>query len=322
MNQHQMTGTSGIAVQKKGSVKVKQFIDHYQLYIFIVPAIVVTILFSYLPMFSNIIAFMDYDIGKGWMGLSSPFVGLKWFEKIFTDPYFLSLIWRTFFYSVILLVVGFPSPLILALLINEVRSKTYKKVIQTVSYLPRFVSWVTMASLIYIFLSTDSAGIINNLKQLVFGGERIIFFKDPANFPFILAISHLFKTTGWGSIIYLAAISSLDVQLYEAAKIDGAGRFKQFIHITFPGILPTTVIMIIFALGGLFSTGFDQIFNLQNRVIQTDTNTINTYSYYMGVRAGEYSTATAIGLFQGVVNCITLLMANYFSKKITKYGLF
>lgn len=319
----QLKNTSPAAAgEVKRSGSRRYLLQNYQLYVFLIPAVIITLLFAYLPMFSNVIAFLDYDIGKGWMGLGSRFVGFENFVKIFSEPYFIQLIWRTFFYSAVLLVLGFPTPLMLALLINEIRCGAYKKVIQTVSYLPRFVSWVTMASLIYLFLSTDTSGIINNIKQLIYGGERIIFLKDPANFPAILAISNIFKSTGWGSIIYLAAISSIDVQLYEASKIDGAGRWKQFLHITFPGILPTTVIMLIFALGGLFSTNFDQIFNLQNRVIQTDTNTINVYSYYMGVRAGEYSLATAIGLFQGLVNCISLLSANYISKKITNYGLF
>lgn len=294
----------------------------YPLYIFVTPAILMTFFFAYLPMFSNIIAFMDYDLFNGWMGLNSPFVGFKWFVQIFNDQYFYELMGRTFFYSLTILVAGFPAPLILALLINELRSQTYKRIVQTVSYLPRFISWVTMASLIYLFLSTDSTGIVNHIKQFIFGGDRIIFMRYPSNFPVVLAVSHIFKSAGWGSIVYLAAISSLDIQLYEAAKIDGAGRWKQFIYITFPGILPTTVIMFIFAMGGLFSTSFDQVFNLQNEIIRSQTNTINVYTFYAGVRGGQYSIATAVGLFQGLVNCLALLSANYMSKKITEYGLF
>jgi putative aldouronate transport system permease protein len=292
------------------------------LYVFLVPGIIVTFLFAYLPMFSNIVAFMDYDLLKGWFGLGSPFVGFKWFTKIFQDPLFVQLVGRTLLYQVIILVFTVPAPFILAMLINEVRSSAFKRTVQTVSYLPHFISWVTVASLIYLFLSTDTTGIVNDLKVALFGGERVVFMKYPANFPWVLMVSSIFKETGWGSIIYLAAIAALDVELYEAAMIDGAGRWKQFRFITVPGVLPTTMILIIFAMAGLLSSNFDQIYNLQNPIIQIDTNTINMYTYYEGVLGRHYSVAAAVGLFQGAVNCLTLLGANALSKRLTEYGLF
>jgi putative aldouronate transport system permease protein len=296
--------------------------NRYPLYLFLVPAVIVTFLFAYLPMFSNIVAFMDYDLLKGWFGLGSPFVGFKWFGVIFRDPAFFQLIGRTLLYQVLILAFTVPAPFILAMLINEVSNRAFKRSVQTISYLPHFISWVTVASLIYLFLSTDTTGIINDFKQAVFGGPRIVFMKYAQNFPWVLTFSSIFKETGWGSIIYLAAIASLDVELYEAAMIDGAGRWKQFRYITFPGVLPTTMILIIFAMAGLLSSNFDQIYNLQNPIILMDTNTINMYTYYEGVLGRHYAVAAAVGLFQGAVNCLTLLGANRLSKTLTEYGLF
>lgn len=296
--------------------------DEHPLYLFLVPGVVITFLFAYLPMFSNVIAFMDYDITAGWLGLASPFVGFKWFITIFRDPKFFRLVWRTLYYSAAVLVLSVPAPFILAMLMNELSNKAFKRTVQTISYLPHFISWVTIASLIYLFLSTDTSGIVNNIRQLLGAKNRIIFMKYPANFPIVLSLSSVYKEMGWGSIIYLAAISALDVELYEAAAIDGAGRWKQFTNITFPGVLPTTMILLIFAMAGLLSSNFEQIYNLQNDLIVLDTNTINVYTYRTGVQGRKYSIATAVGLFQGGVNCLMLLSANWVSKRLTEYGLF
>ena len=291
------------------------------LYFFVLPALLTTLLFSYLPMFGNVIAFLDYDMTKGWMGLGSDFVGLKWFQQIFTDSFFTDLILRTIYYNFLILVVGFPAPVLLALLINEVRVKWFKKTVQTISYLPYFVSWVTIASLIYLFLSTDSTGVINNIREAL-GQERYLFMKDVDFFPWLLLLSSIYKTAGWGSILYLAAISSIDSQLYEAAMIDGAGKWKQFCYVTFPGILPTMVIMMIMNLGSFFTSNFDQVYNLQNQLISTQTNVISVYTFTTGVQGQQYSIASAVGLFQGVVNATLLVISNFASKKITDYGLF
>ncbi len=318
--------TRGPAVGGPSSIRRKSFSailrDEHPLYLFLIPAVVITFLFAYLPMFSNVIAFMDYDMGNGWLGLASPFVGFKWFIQIFRDKSFFELVWRTLYYSVAILVLTVPGPFILAMLINELSNRMFKRTVQTISYLPHFISWVTIASLIYIFLSTDTSGVLNNLRQILGAKNRIIFMKYPNNFPIVLSLSSVYKEIGWGSIIYLAAIAALDAELYEAAAIDGAGRWRQFVHVTFPGVLPTTVILIIFALSGILGSNFDQVYNLQNPVIVMDTNTINIYTYRTGVVGGRYSVATAVGLFQGAVNCVMLLAANWVSKRLTDYGLF
>lgn len=294
----------------------------WPLYLFLAPALAVTIVFAYLPILTNIIAFMDYKFTRGWMGLGSPFVGFKNFVDLFHDKEFPPLVWRTFYYSVLRLVLGHPAPFVLALLINESRHRTFKRVVQTVYYLPHFVSWTVIASLAYYFLTTDIEGLINNVRQLLGARERIIFMKYPQNFPWVLVITGMIKETGWSTIIYLAAIAGVDAQLYEAAKIDGAGRWGQFVHVTFPSILPTTVILLIFAFGYLFTSNFDQVFNLQNDIIRYDTNTISVYSYWKGVVAGRYSLATAAGLFQGAINAVLLLSVNWLGKKVSGHGFF
>jgi putative aldouronate transport system permease protein len=293
----------------------------YVLYLFLIPAVGFTFLFAYLPMFMNVIAFMDYSIFSGWLGLGSTWVGLKWFQRFLSDPDFYAVAWRTLYYSVIKLAFAFPAPIILALLLNELRNQAYKRAVQTISYMPFFVSWVTVGGLIYMFLSTSSGGLVNNILE-VFGGRRIIFMSKSVYFLPVLVVSELWKNTGWGSIIYIAAISSLDLQLYEAARIDGAGRWRQMLSITLPGILPAVVIILILTAGGIFAANFDQMVNLQNPVIKSDTNVINVYSYYVGVVAKKYAMGTAINFFQAVVNFALVLGTNFLAKRIRGTGLF
>lgn len=292
----------------------------YVLFLFLLPAVVATLLFCYLPMFTNVMAFMDYDPTAGWMGLESKFVGLENFKNIFSDPTFYPLVWRTLYYSALIILISFPAKIIFALLLNEIKCNPFKRTVQTITYLPHFVSWVILASLIYIFLSTDSSGVINNIRSL-FGLDRVIFMKYEENFPAVLVLSSLYKELGWGSIIYLAAIAAVDGQMYEAAIIDGASRLQQAWYITIPSILPTVMITLVLDMGSLMSSNFDQVFNLQNAVIQIQTNTIATYTYTTGIVRQQYSISAAVGLFQGVVNCILLLTTDFISKKLTSYGL-
>jgi len=291
------------------------------LYLFLLPAILITLIFGYLPMISNVIAFMDYDMAKGWMGLASPFVGLKNFSFLHESWfYYLSL--RTINYSVVGLIFGFPASLILALLFNELRGKTYKKVVQTISYIPNFVSWVTIAGLTYMFLTVEPEGLINTIKVAFFGGERISFMQDPKYFLAIIVITGIWKGIGWGTILYMAALSTLDEQIYEAAEVDGANRWAKTRYITLPGLVPTFCILLIFALGGLFSSNFDQIFNLQNSVIRDDVSTINLYTYFNGIVNQQYSLTTAVGLFQGIVSFILIYVTNTITRKLSDTGIF
>jgi putative aldouronate transport system permease protein len=292
------------------------------LYLFLLPAVVVTVLFAYLPMFSNYIAFLDYDFNKGWFGFASPFVGLDNFKKFLTDPNFYALMGRTLLYSATLMITGFPAPLILALMLNELRSERFKRTVQTVSYIPHFVSWVTVAGLIYLFTTVDRTGLINNIRQIVDpSAERISFMQDSKNFLPILVLSDIWKECGWGTILYLAALTTIDPQLYEAAVVDGAGRWKRLVHITLPGLQPTMCILLIFSLGGLFGTNFDQVFNLQNSMIRLETDTIGIYTYYQGIVGRQYEYAAAVGLFQGLVAMVLILSTNWITKRLSDVGI-
>ncbi|RAP77893.1 ABC transporter permease [Paenibacillus montanisoli] len=293
---------------------MKALKNYYVLYLFLIPALILTLLFNYLPLFSNIIAFMDYDIFAGWMGLGSKWVGFKNFAFL-GEGWFYELLVRTIYYNITILLFSFPASIILALLLNEVSSNLFKKISQSISYIPHFVSWVTVAGLTYIFLSYDNTGLVNNLMTTVFGTERAVYMQDNNIFLPLLIITQTWKEIGWGSILYLAAITMIDPQLYEAATMDGAGRWRRMFHITLPGLIPTTVVLLIFSLAGLIGGNFDQIFNLQNQVIQDQTNTISTFTYYEGILGARYSFSTAVGLFQGLVSFILLYIANYYGKK-------
>lgn len=291
------------------------------LYLFLLPSVVIRLVFDYVPMFSNVIAFMDYEMFNGWMGLGSKWVGFANFRTFVQEAWFWQLAFRTFWYALWRLVVTFPPSLVLALLINELRSRAFKKTVQTISYLPHFVSWVTAAGLVYIFLSIDPAGLVNNIKQALVGGERVVYVQKVELFLPLLLGTKIWKEVGWGSIIYLASLSTIDPQLYEAAWIDGAGRWKQLLHVTLPQLLPTTAVLLIFALGGLFTSDFDQVFNLQNPVIRPHTYVIDVWSFYKGVVDQQYSLAGAVSLFQGLITLVLLVSANWASKRVAKIGI-
>lgn len=302
-------------------LKKKKIKEMRMLYVFVLPAIVATFIFNYLPMAGNYIAFLDYDIFEKFMGFGSPFVGLKNFIDMFKNPVAVASIWRTFLYSVATLAFGFLPPILLALSLNELHNLKFRKTVQTISYIPHFVSWVTVAGIVYMFMTVDRSGLVNNFKQAVFGGERVVFMADPDNFLPLVVITGVWKGVGWGSILYLAAITNINPELYEAASMDGANRWRRMWHITVPGLVVTAVILLIFNLGGIFRFGFDQIFNLQNPVIQPKTYTIDVYQYYKGIKGHLFAFSAAVGLFQGVVALILTLTANYFAKKFTQIGI-
>ncbi len=206
-------------------------------------------------------------------------------------------------------------------MLNELQGKFFKRTIQTVSYIPHFVSWVTVAGLFYLFLSVDRTGLINNIRQMIIpSAERIPYMQDAGYFLPLLIISNIWKEAGFGTVLYLAALSSIDTQLFEAAKVDGAGRLKCLLHITLPGLYPTCILLI-FALGGLFSVSFDQVFNFQNRMIRMETDTIGVYAYYQGLVNRQYSYSAAIGLFQGLIAFVLMMSTNAVTKKLNNVGI-
>ena len=286
------------------------------LYMLLLPLLVLTFYFNYLPMPGVIFSFMDYDIFKGY---SSPWVGLANFKELFQLPLFTKASINTIYLSVLNLLIVFPVPIVFALLLNEIKCSMFKRVVQTVSYLPHFLSWIAIIGMAHSVYSTY--GIINDLRVMILGenAERIRFLASQDFFVPNVIILSLWKGVGWSSIIYLAAISGVDSELYEAAAVDGANRFRQCIHITLPSILPTAVMLFILQIGSIFKDNFDLVYGLQNAFI--DFETVSTVVYKQGITGGNYSMATAIGLFHGVVGFILVILANTFSKKINNVAL-
>lgn len=308
-----MNTTCNTKKNNKFSLYIKQY---WMLYLFLLPGFLLTLVFCYIPMLGLIISFMDYNIINEKM---STWVGLKHFIDILTLPEFNTAIINTINISFLNLLICFPAPIIFALLLNEMKNNFFKKLVQTVSYMPFFLSWIAVIGMVYSLYATY--GMVNDLRVL-FGGEnveRIMFLAQQNLFVFNIIILSLWKSFGWSSIIYLAAITGIDPQLYEAATIDGAGKFRQCLNVTLPSILPTIVIMLILAIGNIFKDNFDLIYGLQNPFIKYEI--ISTVIYKQGISAGNYSVSTAFGFMQGLVGLILTLGANWLSKKVNNVAL-
>ena len=296
----------------------QSIVRYWQLYLLVLPVVAYFIIFKYWPMYGVQIAFRDFSPGKGFFG--SEWVGLEYFKQFFSSFSFTVILKNTLLLSVTLLVFSFPAPIILALLINEIQNRHYKKVLQTVTYAPHFLSTVVMVSMLVAFVNTDT-GIINTcLKQM--GFEAIDFMSDPKRFRPMYIITDIWKGAGWGSIIYLSSLSSINPALYEAAKIDGASRFKQMLHITLPALAPTIVLMLIMDCGRIMNVGFEKVLLMQNSLNLDVSEVISTYVYKMGIGQMKFSYSTAIDLFNSVINLIMLLSVNKISKKISGSGMF
>ncbi len=282
----------------------------------IIPVLIFYLVFMYKPMYGAIIAFMDYRPAKGILG--SDWVGVEQFVRFFHSPYFYRLIRNTIVLSIYSLLFCFTAPILLALLLNEVKGKRFKSITQTVSYLPHFISMVVAVGMIKEFCMTD--GLINDII-VFFGGERSALLQNPALYRTIYIISDIWQEVGWGSIIYLAALSGIDSERYEAAAIDGAGKFRQMIHVTIPGIMPTVTIMLILRIGSLMNMGYEKTILLYNSSTYETADIISSYIYRVGLLEQNWSYSTAIGLFNSVINCILLLAANRISKKVTETSL-
>lgn len=280
--------------------------QHRWMYILFIPAAAYFILFSYLPMFGVQLAFKDFNFRAGIWG--SEWIGFYHFERLFRSNKFWEVFGNTLSISVKRTLFGFPAPIILALMINEVNNKFFKRTVQTISYLPHFLSWVIMGG-IFAELLSPSRGVVNYFVTM-FGGEPIHFLAEPSMFQNILVITGIWATVGWGTITYLAAITGVDSQLYEAAVVDGAGRFRCIWSITIPSILPIISIVFILGLSSVLSAGFDQTFNLYNERVYSTGDIIDTYVYRMGLVKMDYSFSTAVGLFKNVVGLVLVVGTN------------
>jgi putative aldouronate transport system permease protein len=282
-----------------------------------IPAIAYYIVFCYTPIYGLVIAFKDYKIVKGFMG--SSWVGVKQFQTAFGDPEFFAVFRNTLMISAYKLAIGFPAPILLALLLNEIGNLRFKKVVQTISYLPHFISWVVLGG-ITINLLSPSTGVVNRIIMAL-GGKPVYFIASLRWFRTVLVATNIWKGIGWGSIVYIAAIGGVDTELYEAAALDGAGRLKQVVHVVIPSIAPVIVIMLIFAVGGIVNDDFDQVFNLYNPTVYSVGDVLSTYTYRQGLERIRYSYSTAVGLFRNVISFALVVATNAIAKHFSEYGL-
>ncbi|OZB99145.1 sugar ABC transporter permease [Paenibacillus sp. XY044] len=290
---------------------------HWQLYLLVLPPVLFFILFKYLPMANAVLAFKNYQVTKGIWG--SPWVGTKYFDMLFNNPQFLTLIKNTLFLSLYQLAATFPIPIILALLLNEVRSLRFKKAVQLITYAPFFISTVVMVSIIMIFLA-PRLGLLNVILNAL-GMESTNFLGDPNKFRSVYVWAEVWQTTGYSCVIYLAALAGVDPSLYEAAKVDGASRLQKIINVDIPGILPAAVIILILSVGNIMSLGFEKVYLLQNPLNLQSSEIISTYVYKIGLLNANYSFATAVGLFNSVINLILLVAVNAVSRRISENSL-
>jgi len=293
--------------------KLRYMKDNYQLYLFILPALLITIIFKYIPMYGTLIAFKDFNPLKGIIG--SPWIGLENFQTFISSPNFMDLLLNTLKLSLYGLIIGFPAPIILALMIHRLKNVGLKKKIQLILYAPNFISGVVIVGMIFIFLSP--IGPINSLITR-FGGDTISFMTEPGYFRSIYILSGIWQGAGWASIIYLAALSNVGQDLLDAAVIDGANIFQQIRYVDWPTIKPITVILFILAAGNIMSIGFEKAYLMQTAMNITTSEIIPTYVYKIGIQMGEYGYSAAVGLFNSFINVVLLLTVNEIVKKLNE----
>lgn len=305
---------------RKEGVKglTKYLWKHKYMYLMLVPAIVYYVIFCYVPMYGASIAFKDFNPMQGIM--KSPWVGFDVFEQLFGMSKFYSVFWNTIRISLIRLIFGFPFPIIVALMLNELRWNRAKRVIQTAIYIPNFISWVVLGGIMTSLLSMDS-GIVNGIIKML-GFQPIGFLTDERYFVPTMVVSMIWKTFGWNTIIYLAAMTGIDPQLYEAATVDGANRWQRLLHITLPCIRSTIIVVLITRIGSLMQAGFEQIFVLYHPGVYGTADIIDTYVYRMGLQEGKFELASAVGLFKSVVNFILVVIANKTARMMGEEGIY
>lgn len=305
------------AVPHRASFKAR-FIQYRWLYLLLLPGVIYFALFRYWPMWGARIAFKDFVPFLGIDG--SPWVGFRHFEDFFTNPDFPRLLSNTLILAALSLFVAFPLTIIMALLLNELRLQIYKRTIQTLIYIPHFLSWTIVASLTYLLLAMDVGPLFTSLNNLM--GTDVDFLADPDWFRPIIVAQEIWKNTGWGTIIFLAALATVDQEQYEAAVIDGAGRFQRVWHITLPNIRGVIVVLLILQIGQILNTGFEQIYLMSNSLNRNVADVFDTYVYFVGITQGAYSYSTAVGLFKAIVGVILIFGANSLAKRFNQSGLF
>jgi len=294
----------------------KRFSMEWPLHVLLIPPLVMVGIFSYGPLYGLVIAFQKYNVA---LGFSSPWIGLGNFERLVNQPNFSQLIYNTVFIAVMKIVAGIVVPVTFSLLLNEIIRTSVKRVFQTIIYIPNFISWIIMAGIFMDILSAN--GVINTLITSL-GGNAVNFLGDATIFPYTIVVTDVWKSFGFGTVIYLATLTSIDPGLYEAAVVDGAKRWKQTIHITLPMMAPIITLMSILSLGNILNAGFDQIFNMYSPIVYTSGDIIDTYVYRLGIEKAQYSMATAVGMFKSVVSCILISTSYVLADKLAGYRVF
>lgn len=283
------------------------------------PAMLYILIFCYVPMYGAQLAFREYSFEAGITG--GKWVGMKYFNQYFQSSMFMSTLKNTFTISLVSILLGFPAPIVLALIINQIRSSKWRRTVQTTVYIPYFISTVVLVSMLNVLFAKKGGVLSDFFKTMGFVSEKANLLGQAKYFVGMYVGSGIWQSMGWNSIIYIAALSSVDTQLYDAAKIDGANRWQRVIHIEFPVLVPTIMILLIMNMGGILNVGFDKVYLMQNTLNLKASQVISTYVYDVGVKSSQFSFGTAVGLFTNVVNFIFLLSANWISKKITGSGL-
>lgn len=294
----------------------KKLKRQWQYHAMLLPGVILVLIFSYIPMYGIIIAFEKYTPAGGF---SSPWVGLANFEMIFRQPNFIKTIWNTLYISVFKIIGGIIVPVTFALLLNEMGNEKMKRVFQTMIYMPNFLSWVILAGILKDFLAKD--GLLNQVIMTL-GGQAVGFLSSSAVFPWTIIVSDIWKGFGFGTVVYLAALTAIDPELYEAAMIDGATRWRQTLSITLPMIAPTVILMTVLSIGSVLSAGFDQIYNMYAPIVYETGDIIDTYVYRMGIEQAQYSVGTAIGLFKSLVSAILIVTSYILADKFAGYRIF
>ncbi|MCZ8517097.1 ABC transporter permease subunit [Paenibacillus filicis] len=315
----QSTTLAKAAAKARGGSKLGiRILQHKYMYLLALPGILYFILFKFVPMWGLILAFMKYNPYAGIMG--SEWIGVKNFTELFSDSKFYIMLRNTFAINLFGLIFMFPLPILLALMLNEVRHEAFKRINQSIVYLPHFLSWVVVASMTFFILSSD-VGIVNKLIAGA-GHERIAFLSNPNYFWGLLTAQNMWKEAGWGTIIFLAAMAGVDPQRYEAAVVDGASRWRQIWHITLPAIRPTIIILLILRLGHMADVGFEQVLLMTNPLVMSVAEVFDTYAYSIGILKGQVSVGITVGMFKGVVGLVLVLTSNYIVKKMGHDGIY
>jgi len=292
----------------------------YQLWIMVIPAVIVILIFNYIPMYGVQLAFRDFNFAKGLTG--GKWVGLKYFNQYFNSPMFFTTIKNTFVIAATSIVFGFPAPILMAILFNQIRRQNIKRFLQTIVYVPYFISTVVMVALIFILCSPNNGVVSHALKAVGLIGQNVNLVGNRNTFVPLYVISGIWQSCGWNSVIYFAALSSVDSQLYDAAKIDGANRLGIIWHVELPVLVPTIIILLILTMGGLLAVGFEKVFLMQNALNITVSEVISTYTYKIGLASNQFSLGSAIGLFNTGVNFVFLMLTNIVAKKTSDISLF